>query len=138
MAEKVVWIIESWETWWSQKEWVTEADVQRVQENARQAKKVAQQLQQDKKQNNQLANFLTFLLWEISNEKIIKWLYDTFFITIDPKTNIPYFRKSMNDVVVVWLFYPFYTGKAEELWENIDKEYKEIICEKLYFKPNKN
>jgi hypothetical protein len=51
---------------------VTEADVQRVQENARQAKKVAQQLQQDKKQNNQLANFLTFLLGEISNEKIIK------------------------------------------------------------------
>ena len=116
MVEEVVWIIESWETWWSLKEWVTEADVQRVQENARQAKKVAQQLQQDKKQNNQLANFLTFLLGEISNEKIIKWLYDTFFITIDPKTNIPYFRKSMNDVVVVWLFYPFFSEKAEELW----------------------
>ena len=194
MTEEVVWIIESWETWWSLKEWVTEADVQRVQENSRQAKKVAQQLQQDKKQNNQLANFLSFLLSEISNEKIIKWLYDTFFITIDPKTNIPYFRKSMNDVVVVWLFYPFYTEKANqlwvsqfyenlnnvwnksiewyvtylqdlsdhyhdnipidqnsfvnllveilkeylpnnsnsELWENIDKEYKEIIHEKLY------
>ena len=116
MAEEVVWIIESWETWWSLKEWVTEADVQRVQENARQAKKVAQQLQQDKKQNNQLANFLTFLLSEITNDKIIKWLYDTFFITIDPKTNIPYFRKSMNDVVVVWLFYPFYIEKSEELW----------------------
>ena len=107
MAEEVVGVIESWETWWSLKEWVTEADVQRVQEQARQAKKVAQQLKQDKKQNNQLANFLTFLLNEISNEKIIKWLYDTFFITIDPKTNIPYFRKSMNDGVVVWIFYPF-------------------------------
>lgn len=200
MAEEVVWIIESWETWGSLNEWVTEADVQRVQENSRQAKKIAQQLQQDKKQNNQLANFLSFLLSEITNDKIIKWLYDTFFITIDPKTNIPYFRKSMNDVVVVWLFYPFYLEKAKELWvshyyenlnnageksvnwyiaylqdlsdhyhdnipinqnsfilllieifkdylpnnsnselwENIDKEYKEIICEKLYFKPNKN
>ena len=116
MAEEVVWIIESWETWWSLKEWVTEADVQRVQENTRQAKKIAQQLQQDKKQNNQLANFLSFLLGEISNEKIIKWLYDTFFITIDPKTNIPYFRKNMNDIVVVWLFYPFYLEKAKELW----------------------
>ena len=62
MAEEVVWVIESWETWGSLKEWVTEADVQRVQENARQVKKIAQQLQQDKKQNNQLANFLTFLL----------------------------------------------------------------------------
>ena len=109
MVEEVVWVIESWEAWWSLKEWVTEADVQRVQENARQAKKVAQQLQQHKKQNNQLASFLTFLLGEISNEKIIKWLYDTFFITIDPKTNIPYFRKSMNDMVVVGLFYYFYS-----------------------------
>ena len=116
MAEEVVWIIESWESWWSLKEWVTEADVQRVQENTRQMKKVAQQLQQDKKQNNQLANFLSFLLSEITNEKIIKWLYDTFFITIDPKTNVPYFRKSMNNIVVVWLFYPFFLEKAEELW----------------------
>ena len=116
MAEGVVWVIESWETWWSLKEWVTEADVQRVQENSRQMKKVAQQLKQDKKQNNQLADFLVFLLGEISNEKIIKWLYDAFFITIDPKTNIPYFRKSMNDVVVVWLFYPFYKEKANEIW----------------------
>ena len=124
MAEEVVWIIESWESWWNLNEWVTEADVQRVQEDARQAKKVAQQLKQDKKQNNQLAAFLTFLLSEISNDKIIKWLYDTFFITIDPKTNIPYFRKSMNDIVVVWLFYPFYTSKAEEVW--VDHYYKDL------------
>ena len=116
MAEEVVGTIESWETWWSLKEWVTEADVQRIQENARQIKKVAQQLQQDKKQNNQLANFLSFLLEQISNENIIKGLYDTFFITVYPKTNIPYFRKSMNDVVVVWVFYPFYLEKAQELW----------------------
>ena len=132
MAEEVVWIIESWETWWFLKEWVTEADVQRVQENARQAKKVAQQLQQDKKQNNQLANFLTFLLGEISNEKIIKWLYDTFFITIDPKTNIPYFRKSMNDIVVVWLFYPFFIKKAQEIWvshyyENLNNSWQKSV-----------
>ena len=119
MAEEVVGVIESWETWWSLKEWVTEADVQRVQEDARKAKKVAQQLQQSKKENNKLAKFLSYLLTEINNEKIIKWLYDTFFITIDPKTNIPYFRKSMNDVVVVWLFYPFYTEKANEIWVNI-------------------
>ncbi len=138
MAEESIWIIESWETWWSLKEWVTEADVQRVQENSRQAKKIAQQLQQDKKQNNQLANFLTFLLGEISNDKIIKWLYDTFFITIDPKTNIPYFRKSMNDIVVVWLFYPFYTKKANELWvshyyENLNWAWKRNINDYIAF-----
>ena len=116
MAEEVVWIIESWESWWWLKEWVTEEDVQRIQENTRQMKKIAQQLKQDKKQNNQLANFLSFLLNEITNEKIIKWLYDTFFITIDPKTNIPYFRKSMNNVIVIWLFYPFFLDKAKEVW----------------------
>ena len=138
MAEEVVWIIESWENWGSLKEWVTEADVQRVQENSRQAKKVAQQLQQDKKQNNQLARFLSFLLNEISNEKIIKWLYDTFFITIDPKTNIPYFRKSMNDIVIVWLFYPFYVEKANELWvshyyENLNWAWKKNINDYILF-----
>ena len=46
--------------------------MQRVQENARQAKKVAQQLQKSKQENNQLANFLSFLLGEITNENIIK------------------------------------------------------------------
>ena len=132
MAEEAVNVIESWETWWSLKEWVTEADVQRVQEDSRQAKKVAQQLQQDKKQNNQLANFLSFLLGEISNEKIIKWLYDTFFITIDPKTKIPYFRKNMNDVVVVGLFYPFFIEKAHEIWvshfyENLNDAWNKSI-----------
>lgn len=138
MAEEVVWVIESWETWWSLKEWVTEADVQRVQENARQVKKIAQQLQQDKKENNQLAKFLSFLLNEITNDKIIKWLYDTFFITIDPKTNIPYFRKSMNNVVVVWLFYPFYLDKANELWvshyyESLNWAWKKNIDDYIKF-----
>lgn len=138
MAEEVVGIIESWETWWSLNEWVTEADIQRVQENSRQMKKIAQQLQQDKKQNNQLAKFLTFLLGEISNEKIIKWLYDTFFITIDPNTNIPYFRKSMNDVVIVWLFYPFFLDKAKEIWvshfyENLNWAWKKTINDYILF-----
>ena len=138
MAEEVVWVIESWESGWWLKEWVTEADVQRVQENARQAKKVAQQLKQSKKENNQLANFLIFLLGEISNEKIIKWLYDTFFITIDPKTNIPYFRKSMNDVVVVWLFYPFYVEKSDEFWvshyyENLKQAWKKSVDDYIVY-----
>jgi len=138
MAEEVVWVVESWESGWWLKEWVTEADVQRVQENARQAKKVAQQLKQSKKENNQLANFLIFLLGEISNEKIIKWLYDTFFITIDPKTNIPYFRKSMNDVVVVWLFYPFYVEKSDEFWvshyyENLKQAWKKSVDDYILY-----
>jgi hypothetical protein len=30
----------------------------------------------------------------------------------------------MNDVVVVWLFYPFYIAKAEEIW--VDHYYKNL------------
>lgn len=126
MAEEVVGVIESWESSWSLNEWVQESEVQKVQENARQIKKIAQQLKQDKQQNNQLANFLSFLLSEITNDNIIKWLYDTFFITVDPKTNIPYFRKSMNDIVVVWLFYPFFLEKAQEIW--VDHFYSKLVC----------
>ena len=32
----------------------------------------------------------------------------------------------MNDIVVVWLFYPFYTEKAEELW--VSHYYKDLNC----------
>lgn len=110
------WVIESWETWWSLNEWVNEEEVQKVQENTRQIKKITQQLKQDKQENNKIAKFLTFLLSEITNENLIKYIYDTFFITIDPKTNIPYYRKNMNDVVIIWIFYPFYTEKADETW----------------------
>ncbi|MDR0282323.1 MAG: hypothetical protein LBI53_03215 [Candidatus Peribacteria bacterium] len=61
--------------------------------------------------NDQFAQFLTFLVNEIKNEQIIKGLYDTFFTTIDYKTNITYLRKDMNSVVVVGLFYPFFKEK---------------------------
>lgn len=116
MAEENIWIIESWENWWNLNEWISEQDRQRIQEEARQIKKIAQQIKQDKKANNELADFLTFLLSAISNDNIINALYNTFFITIDPKTNIPYFRKCMNDIVVVWVFYPFFKDEADKIW----------------------
>jgi uncharacterized radical SAM superfamily protein len=62
---------------------------------------VAQQLKKDKAVNEKFAQFLTFLMKTITNEAIIKGIYDTFFTTVDYKTHITYLRKNMNSVVVV-------------------------------------
>jgi uncharacterized membrane-anchored protein YjiN (DUF445 family) len=80
---------------------VSETAVQKVQEEARQAKQVAQQLKKDKAMNDKFAQFLTFLMQTITNEAIIKGIYDTFFTTVDYKTHITYLRKNMNSIVVV-------------------------------------
>jgi hypothetical protein len=101
MAEEYVGIIESGEVGGTSSEKVNETAVQKVQEEARQAKQVAQQLKKDKAMNDTLAQFLTFLMKTITNETIIKGIYDTFFTTVDYKTNITYLRKNMNSVVVV-------------------------------------
>ncbi|MDR0860004.1 MAG: hypothetical protein LBO09_03310 [Candidatus Peribacteria bacterium] len=94
-------MIESGEIGGSGAEKVSETAVQKVQEEARQAKQVAQQLKKDKAVNDQFAKFLTFLMQTISNEHIIKGIYDTFFTTLDYKTNVTYLRKNMNSIVVV-------------------------------------
>jgi len=87
--------------------------VQKVQEEARKAKQVAQQLQKDKAINNQFAQFLSFLMQTIKSERIIKGIYDTFFTTTDYKTHITYLRKNMNSVVVCGIFYPFYQEEGD-------------------------
>lgn len=115
MAEESLGMIESGETGSSGSEKVSEAAVQKVQEEARKAKQVAQQLKKDKAINDKFAKFLTFLMKTITNEAIIKGIYDTFFTTVDYKTNVTYLRKNMNSIVVVWLFYPFYQEKGKEL-----------------------
>jgi len=50
---------------------VTEQDIQRVQMQSGQAQQIFVQIQKDKIYRNQLADFLTFLLQNIKNEKII-------------------------------------------------------------------
>jgi hypothetical protein len=54
----------------------------------------------------------------ITHEEIIKGIYDTFFTTVDYKTNITYLRKNMNSIVVCGLFYPFYQAEGNELGLN--------------------
>jgi len=128
MVEEFMGSLESGEIWSGGVEKVSEVAVQKVQEEARQAKQVAQQLKKDKAKNDQFAQFLTFLMQEIKNEQIIKGLYETFFTTIDYKTNITYLRKDMNSVVVVGVFYPFFKEKGEEIW--LGKYFDQLLPEK--------
>jgi len=106
--------IENWETWNNSAEWVTEQDIQKIQEEARQIKKVAQELKNSKAANGQFAKFLSFLMRTITNEDLIKALYDTFYTALDPKTHITYLRKNANVVVICGLFYPFFQEEAHK------------------------
>ena len=95
---------------------VTEEAVKRVQDQAKQAKKVRDQWKKEQKQNTKIAQFLTFLLREIKNEKLIKVLHTLFFKIRNPKDNVFYIRKNINARVLTGFFVPFYADKAYELW----------------------
>lgn len=95
---------------------VTEEAVRRIQEETKQAKQVHQQIQQDKQANNKLANFLSFLLNTIKDDKLISLLHELFFKTKHPSTWTTYIRKKINTLVVVWFFFPFYLSEAKKIW----------------------
>jgi hypothetical protein len=124
-------MIESGETGGMGAEKVSEAAVQKVQEEARQAKQVAQQLKKDKAVNDKFAKFLTFLMQTITNEQIIKGIYNTFFTTVDYKTNVTYLRKNMNSVVVVGLFYPFYQAEGNQF--GLEEHFASLLQPKTGF-----
>lgn len=94
---------------------VTEDAVKRVQEQAKQAKQIRDQWKKEQKQNTKIAQFLTFLLREVKNEKLIKVLHTLFFKIRNPKDNVFYIRKNINATVLAWFFVPFYSNKAYEL-----------------------
>ena len=91
---------------------VTEEAVKRVQENQKKAKQAQQAIQKDKAQNDKFAKFLTYILQHLTNDHLIKILYETFFKTKNPKDNLVYIRKNINTIVIVGMFAPFY---AEEV-----------------------
>lgn len=110
---------EGLDIWWAPREdinKVTEEAVRRIQEESKQAKQVHQQIQQDKQANSKLANFLTFLINNIKDEKLITLLYELFFKTKHPNTGTTYLRKKINTLVVVWFFFPFYMKESKEIW----------------------
>lgn len=114
------------EVWWSTDninsgEWVrqdigkiTEQDVKRAQWDSVQAKKAQEEIKKSKSQNNNIAKFLAFLLKNIKNEKLIAAIYNTFFKVIDPRTKTTYLRKSVNDIVIIWFFAPFFLKEIEK------------------------
>jgi hypothetical protein len=57
---------------------------------------------------------LQFLLKEIKNEDLISYMYKTFFIVTNPKTWARYYKKQVNNIVIVWFFAPFFWDKIVE------------------------
>ena len=112
------WGVWEWlDIWWWPREdvnKVTEEDRKRIQEDSQKAKQAAQQIKKDKKVNNDIANFLGYLLRSLTNDKIISWIYNVFFKVKNHKTDITYLRKNPNNVVIVWVFAPFYVEAIKQ------------------------
>ena len=123
MADEIGWGMNVDEAglWWGVREnmnKVTEEAVRRVQDDQKKAQQVWQQIQSDHANNVKLAKFLSFLIRNIKEDKVIKGLYDTFFKVIHPETKVTYVRKNVNTLVIVGMFVPFYHQEAKK--ENID------------------
>jgi len=80
---------------------VTEKDVKRAQTDSKKAQQAQDEIKKDKQKNNQMAEFLSFLLKSIKNDKILDNVYQTFFKVTNPKNNMTYIRKSINNVIIV-------------------------------------
>ncbi len=117
--------IDDWEQVRQDVNQVTEEAVKRVQAGSAQAKQIQAQIKQDKAANNDLAKFLEFLLQNIKTEELITAVYNAFFKVTDQKTWATYFRKKINNVVIVGFFAPFFKDKINEY--NLDKYYSDIL-----------
>jgi len=117
--------IDDWEQVRQDVNQVTEEAVRRVQAGSAQAKQIQAQIKQDKAVNNNLAKFLEFLLRTIKTEELITSVYNTFFKVTDTKTGAIYFRKKINNIVIIWFFAPFFKDKIHEY--NLDSYYVDIL-----------
>ena len=117
--------IDDWEQVRQDVNKVTEEAVRRVQASSAQAKQIQAQIKQDKAINNNLAKFLEFLLKNIKTDELITSVYNTFFKVSDPKTWAIYFRKKINNIVIVWFFAPFFKEQIHEY--GLDNYYADIL-----------
>jgi len=122
------WIgVDDLNAWWQVREdvnKVTEEAVRRIQDDQKKAQQVGQDIKQDKATNNKFAKFLAFLLKDIKDDTVIKQIYTTFFKTRHTETDLVHIRKSMNTIVVVGIFMPFYPAEIKEL--ELESVYQEI------------
>lgn len=58
---------------------------------------------------------MAFLLRDIKNDALVKQIYHTFFKTRHDETDLVHLRKSMNTIVVVGMFMPFYQAEIQQL-----------------------
>lgn len=93
---------------------VSEQAVKKAQTDAKKAKQVQQEIKQSKKENSKIASFLTFLLKDLRNEKLVTSLYNSFFKVYHEKREVTYLRKNVNSIVIVGFFAPFYWDKIQE------------------------
>lgn len=121
----LIWWIDDWEQVRQDVNKVTEEAVRRVQASTAQARQIQAQIKQDKIINNDLAKFLEYLLKTIKTDELMSAVYNTFFKVTDPKTGATYFRKKINNMVIVWFFAPFFRDKISEY--NLDKYYSDIL-----------
>lgn len=96
---------------WESKEAI-QAAIARIEKDSKKASETRGQIQQQKKQNKDMADFLTFLLQQLTN-KILRDLHLVFFSS---DTGWP--QKNINHKVIIWLFAPFYKEQIEQyhLW----------------------
>mgnify|MGYP006988838942 CR=1 FL=1 len=121
----LIWWIDDWEQVRQNVDQVTEEAVKRVQASSAQARQIQVQIKQDKAVNNNLANFLEFLLKNIKSDDLMAAVYNTFFKVTDPKTWAVYFRKKINNIVIIWFFAPFFRDKINEY--NLSNYYDDIL-----------
>ena len=121
----LIWWIDDWEQVRQNVNQVTEEAVRKVQAGSAQAKQIQAQIKQDKAINNNFAKFLEFLLKTIKTEELMTAVYNTFFKVTDPKTWAIYFRKKINNIVIIWFFAPFFKDKIHEY--GLDSYFLDII-----------
>lgn len=112
--------------WWEVREnmnKVTEEAVRRVQDDQKKAQQVGQEIKKDKATNHKLAKFLTFLLKDIKSDTLVKQIYHAFFKTNHEEEDLAHLKKSMNIVVVVGVFVPFYQAEIKEF--ELESMYKD-------------
>ena len=105
--------------------------MQKIQEEARQAKQVAQQLKKSKAANGQFAGFLSFLMKSLDDE-IVNQIYETFSLTTDSRTKITYLRKHANYIVITGIFFPFFIQEASKY--NLHKLFGPLLPQPLTIK----
>lgn len=106
---------------------VTEEAVRRVQNDQKKAKQAQQAIQQDKATNDKFAKFLTYIIQHLHNEQLIKALYEVFFKTKHPKTQLTYLRKNINTIVIIGMFAPFYPEEVK-IYE-LEEFFGELLSE---------